>query len=370
MEYISLNNTQTLDEYCEEISNESWLALDTEFIRESTYYPHLCLIQICTQNSIACIDALTVNNFNSLKKLLDNPNVIKIFHSASQDLEIFFNLFNELPQSIFDTQIAASVLGYGEQVSYAALVNDITGIELDKSLSRTAWDKRPLARKEIEYALNDVKYLAEIYHYLIKKLEQLDRSHWVNDELIELSNNNRYCIEFDSLWKSVKGAGKLNSQQLCVLKLLAGWREQQAMHENRPRKWILNDKALREIAIAQPVNKNELEQIEALTIQSYEPYVEVILKMVQEAKLVDENEWPEQKHVQPLSKEERKLVKAALSVVRERADEINVAPSFLATRSIVEKLVRGHTNTNLLNSWRKEQIGEELLQLVNEARLT
>ena len=156
MEIELITTVEHLQAFCTDLAKQNWLVLDTEFIRETTYYPNLCLIQIANDERAACIDTLAIDDLSALQKLIYSDSVIKVFHAASQDLEIFFNLYESIPTPIFDTQIAASALGYGEQVSYAYLVSEICDVSLDKSLSRTAWDRRPLSKKELQYAVDEM----------------------------------------------------------------------------------------------------------------------------------------------------------------------------------------------------------------------
>ena len=340
--------------------------MDTEFVRENTYYPHLCLIQIATDSRITCIDTLSIDDLSTLEGLIYSRSITKVFHSASQDLEIFFNLYGKIPAPVFDTQIAASALGYGEQVSYAYLANKICGITLDKSLSRTAWHRRPLSDEELRYAANDVKYLAEIYRHLGQKLESYQRSHWVEDECRRLSVAERYKIDPDDTWKAVTGIGKLLPHQLIVLQQLSTWRERQAIRENKPRQWIVRDKSLRALAIEQPKNTTALSTIEALTRRQHTLYSDALLNGINEARRIPERQWPTAIRTVPLNREQRILMKHALQLVRERARELDLAPSFLATRGMIEKIIRGQCPSDVLQSWRWELIGNALTQLLRE----
>ncbi|MFK7816533.1 MAG: ribonuclease D [Gammaproteobacteria bacterium] len=368
MEFRILTTTHELEAFCKTSYDVDWLALDTEFIRERTYYPNLCLIQIASDRDIVCVDTIAIKDLSALRKLLFQPSITKIFHSASQDLEIFVNLFDEVPTPMFDTQIAASLLGFGDQVSYAFLVNEICGIELDKSLSRTNWERRPLTAEEIRYAVDDVKYLAKVYIYLKNKLTEEQRSHWSEFECKNLSALEKYKVDANTIWQSVKGAGKLESAQLIVLKQLAQWREFQAIAENKPRRWVLSDKALRSLAIVQPLNTESLEHVEDIK-QEHVGYVDALFEEITIAKSIPETEWPEASLNQPLSSEQRKLIKQAQSFIRERAEELNVSPSLLATRSVVEKLVRGRRELDILSSWKKELVGDELVALIESSEL-
>ncbi len=368
MEFRILTTKQELETFCKASYDVDWLALDTEFIRERTYYPNLCLVQIASDRDIVCVDTIAIKDLSALRKLLYQPSITKIFHSASQDLEIFVNLFDQVPTPMFDTQIAASLLGFGDQVSYAHLVNEICGIELDKSLSRTNWERRPLTVDEIRYAVDDVKYLAKVYIHLKNKLTEEQRSHWSEFECNNLSALEKYKVDASKVWQSVKGAGKLESGQLVVLKQLAQWREHQAIVENKPRRWVLSDKALRSLAVEQPQNMDSLQHIEDIK-QEHVGYVDALFEEIAFAKNIPESEWPEANQNQPLSSEQRKLVKQAQSFIRERAEELNVSPSLLATRNVVEKLVRGKRELDILSSWKKELVGDELVELIESSEL-
>jgi ribonuclease D len=369
MEFRILTTTQELESFCKASNDVDWLALDTEFIRESTYYPNLCLVQIASDQDIVCIDTIAIKDLTALGKLLYQPSITKIFHSASQDLEIFVNLFGKVPTPMFDTQIAASLLGFGDQVSYAHLVNEICGIELDKSLSRTNWERRPLTVEEIRYAVDDVKYLAKVYIYLKNKLSEQQRSHWSESECNNLSALEKYKVDASKIWQSVKGAGKLAPPQLVILKQLAQWREHQAIAENKPRRWVLSDKALRSLAIEQPLNTESLQHVEDIK-QEHVGYVDALFEEIAIAKNLPETEWPEANQNKPLSSEQRKLIKQAQSFIRERAEELGVSPSLLATRSVVEKLVRGGRELDILSNWKKELIGDKLVELIEASDLT
>jgi ribonuclease D len=368
MEYKILTTTQELIAFCKASHDVDWLALDTEFIRESTYYPNLCLVQIASERDIVCIDTIAINDLSSLKELLYQPSITKIFHSVSQDLEIFVNLYDAVPTPIFDTQIAASILGYGEQVSYAHLVNEICGVELDKSLSRTNWERRPLSENEIRYAVDDVKYLAKVYLYLKDKLSADERSHWAESECTNLSAVEKYKTDASKVWKTVKGGGKLNSNQLNALKQLAQWREHQAIAENKPRRWILSDKALRNLAIEQPTDLDALQHLEDIN-RNHAAYADALIEEIQQAQKIPTSDWPEASLFGPLSNEQRKLVKQGQAFIRERAEQLNISPSMLATRSVVENLIRGKRDLDILTSWKKELAGDDLVKLI-ETSLT
>ena len=366
MEFEIIQNFEELQAYCLDMAKQEWLVLDTEFIREKTYFPNLCLIQIANQERAVCIDALAIKDLSPVKQLVNSKSITKVFHAASQDLEIFYNLYGEIPTPLFDTQIAASALGYGDQVSYAHLVNEICGISLDKSLSRTAWDRRPLFKKEIQYALDDVKFLSQIYLHLINELEENQRQHWVTDEFQRLASIDKYKVSPSDLWKSVKGAGKLPPSQLIVLKYLAEWRDAQAIKENKPRQWILRDKSLHTLTIEQPTSVEELSEVKKIPHKDSSNYADAIIECIKKAHLTPEKQWPNAQQLAPLNREQRKVVKLALQLIRDRAEELKIAPNLLATRSVVEKLIRGQRDLDLLHNWKQKLIGDDLIELLEK----
>ena len=366
MKFEIIQDIEQLRTFCLDVATRDWLVVDTEFIRENTYFPNLCLIQIAYQDRAVCIDALAIDDLSVLYELVTSKSTLKVFHAASQDLEIFFNLFSEIPVPIFDTQIAASALGYGEQVSYAQLVKEVCGITLDKSLSRTAWDKRPLSSNEIQYALDDVKYLAEIYQHLEKGLLEKNRRHWVESEFQRLTDINNYKVSSNEVWKYVKGAGKLQPSQLNVLKFLAEWRDTQARIEDKPRQWILRDKTLRVLSQEQPTTTAQLSEIKEISSQQCNKYTDDIIECIKKAHQIPEKEWPKTTQLKPLTREQRKLVKNALQFIRKRAEELEISPNLLATRSSIEKLIRGQRELQILQDWRQDLVGNDLVKLLEE----
>jgi ribonuclease D len=206
-----------LDDLCEQLAGSPWLAVDTEFHREKTYYPELCLVQVANDDIIACVDPLAVDDLSPLMDLFYSPNTTLVFHAARQDLELFFLLRNALPPNIFDTQLAATVLGYGDQIGYGNLVKQCLNVDLDKAHARTDWRQRPLSPAQIEYAADDVRYLRELYHQLHDKLITTKRLAWLDDDFATLSSVNTYQEDPNSSWLRIKGAGKLKGQQLAVL---------------------------------------------------------------------------------------------------------------------------------------------------------
>ena len=234
MNALYVDTPQALTQLCKQLQHSPWFALDTEFIREKTFYPRLCLLQVANTQHLACIDVLALNDLSPLLDILYDPASTKVLHSAHQDLEIFYHLRGALPTPIFDTQLAATLLGLGEQIGYAALVKTLLKIDLDKSQTRTDWSCRPLDPAQLSYAADDVRYLGQIYQQQRQELEQRQRLDWLTEDFTALCDPARYRVDVDQAWQRIKGQQRLRGVQLAVLRTLAAWREQRASSLDRP----------------------------------------------------------------------------------------------------------------------------------------
>ncbi|MDZ4154007.1 ribonuclease D, partial [Methylicorpusculum sp.] len=259
-----INTPEQLEQLCTQINKETWLALDTEFLREKTYYPKFCLLQIATPDWVACVDPIALPNLDMLFAALYNPAIVKVFHSCRQDLEIFYQLTGKLPTPVFDTQIAAPLLGFQENPGYAMLVSSLLNINLDKAHTRADWSKRPLSEGEIAYAADDVIYLCKIYQLMQKKLAELGRSEWLKQDFAELENPELYQVRPEQAWLKIKGKNKLTGKQLSIIQTLSEWREKAAQIENHPKSWLLRDEMLFDIAKLQPETVADLGNIRGL----------------------------------------------------------------------------------------------------------
>ena len=222
--YQYIDQPDTLDQFCKSIAGASWIALDTEFIREKSYYPQLCLVQVGVPGQAACIDPLRIDNLAPLYDLLYDRSIVKVLHACSQDLEIFVHLKGKVPGPIFDTQLAAPLLGLPEQVGYANFVKDRLGMSLDKTQTRTDWSHRPLSEKQLKYAGDDVRYLADIYPAFSSQLEDLGRLDWLQAEFSPYEQLERYRLDPAQAWKRIRGVEKLRPAALSIVQLLASWR--------------------------------------------------------------------------------------------------------------------------------------------------
>jgi len=368
MEELYVDSQDKLSNLCSLIEASDVIAIDTEFLREKTYYAQLCLIQIATDDLIACVDPLNISNLDPFLDLLYQPHRVKVLHSARQDLEIFFDLRGELPEPIFDTQIAATLLGYGDQLGYANLVKAMLSKPVDKEHARTDWSKRPLDDAQIHYAMNDVRYLIPIYRQQLKRLTEMGREQWLHTDFDSLTDKSLYAPEPQQLWKRVKGTRILKRGHLVVLQQLAMWREQRAKESNRPRKWVLPDDVLVDIARRCPGSMEALEKI-----RGWSNYIKKsaneILKLIEKAKSLPESQWPVTERAMPLTVEQEALVDLLMSVIRMRALENYVTPAVLITRKDLENLVLGERDLAVLSGWRQEFIGRELLECINGKKL-
>lgn len=360
MDPLWIDRPEALAAACARWQTRPWIALDTEFLRADTYRARLCLVQVGDGETVACIDPLALADLGPLWRLIHDPGVCKVVHSGHQDLELVVEQTGQAPANVYDTQIAATLLGLGDQLGYAGLVALRLGIELDKSLARTDWARRPLSRAEIAYAAADVEHLAALYPALHAEVVQAGRAAWLAEENAALSETARYLPKPEQAWRRLKGLGRLDPAAQQRAAALAVWRERQAIAKNRPRKWILDDAPLYTLAERNPDSLAALEALKALPPKRLARYGEALLAVLAEA-----NARP----AQPLAQEELEgAVKARFkrlqSVVRETAERLNLPASFLANRSELEALARRETvgEGPVLEGWRGTLLGPALRQ--------
>ena len=358
-EPLFVDTESGLAELCEKLRGQPVLALDTEFLREKTYYAQLCLLQVAAEGVIACIDPLAVD-LDPLLDIIYDPNVVKVMHSARQDMEIFFDLRGDVPRPLFDSQIAATLMGFGEQVGYANLVQQMLEVTLDKIATRTDWSQRPLDAEQISYAADDVRYLFTLYHQQVELLSSKGRLSWLQDDFDAMSDRTTYAPHPENLWKRVKGAQKLSSPQLAVLRGLAIWREERAQASNRPRRWILKDEVMVDLARRSPMQMEDLAKIRGIEERLLSKHGEALLKVIADAKATDPDTWPTRSKSQRLTAEQDAVVDLLMAVVRLRGNEHDVSPSLLASRKQLEALVLGDEESPVLHGWRAGLAGRDL----------
>jgi ribonuclease D len=363
--FLMIENKEDLGELCEQLQGSDWLAVDTEFERTQTYFPELCLIQIANADVAAIIDPIAITNLDPFFEILYDKSITKVFHSVHQDLEIFFNLKGTVPTPIFDTQIAAPLLGFAEQIGYANLVHQLLDVELGKAFTRSDWKQRPLKKGQLEYAINDVTYLGTVYVQFIEKLEKLNRLSWLEKDFSELANPERYQPDPEHIWKKIRESKKLKGKKLAVLQKLAAWREITAREINRPRNWLMRDDAIVDIAQLLPEDLNGLMKIKGLQDRFVKKHGEALLKLVHNAmKLTPEPiVMPNQR--QKLTGEQEAMVDALSVVVRLQAQIHEMNPTALASKKELQAFVQNQEESILQSGWRKPLIGDALAEFMS-----
>lgn len=361
---LFIDDASALADHCQRLGSADWLAVDTEFVRDSTYYPQFCLLQLADQHSTACIDVLAIDDLSPLLELLFNPRCLKVFHAATQDLEIFYHLCKRLPTPVFDTQLAAPLLGYPEQTGYAALVNEYLGKQLGKGHQRTDWAKRPLSSAQLSYAADDVRYLAQLYPRMRDELIRLGRLDWLDEDFKQLVQLERYEQPIDDAWRRLKATKKLKGPRLRAAQRLAAWRERTAREENRPRSWILRDDALLDIAALLPADRNALSHLRSLKGRSGERYYDALLHEVELARSEPPLLTAEDRPLQAAPVETAQ-VDLLMALVQLRAQEHQVCASVLASRKALEQALRGDGDSPVFHGWRGQLIGDDIQRLIN-----
>lgn len=361
---IDVIATQTaLDASCGKAAQKPWVGLDTEFERIRTYYPRLCLIQMSTPETTVCVDPLADLDFSSLHALLANPGVVKIFHAARQDLEVLHTALGISATPVFDTQIAAQLCGYREQVAYAELTKHVCDVDLPKQHTRTTWCRRPLSGDEVKYALDDARYLGEIYLDLNRRLETLGRGSWVREDCERLNGLANLTSGPNRAMKKIQsGARGLGRVGQSVAFQLALWREETAQSRDRPREWILNSKTLLAIASTLPVNAADLKKIPALAASDDRRWSSGILAAVQAGAKHAVKYQTLPASVRP-STEQKMTERLLWERLKDLCETNDIPMSVVATREDIRKLARGEQDIRLLRGWRQQFAGRELLDL-------
>jgi ribonuclease D len=364
MEKIYVSTPEQLERLCQRLRGRTWLALDTEFMRETTYYPKLCLLQLCDGEIAACVDPIALEALDPLLELLYDPSLTKVFHAARQDLEIFHHRWGRLPTSVFDTQPAAALLGLGDQLGYGNLVEQMLGIKLAKGHSRTDWAQRPLDAQQIDYAYDDVIYLAQLYPKMRQQLAEKGRLDWLQEDFERLTRPETYINPPEQAWARVKGLQLLRGAQYAVLQKLAAWRETQAEASDRPRRHLVQDEVLIDIARRMPRHLEELGKIRGLRERELQRWGATWLGLIEQARQMAKADWPSPEIKQRLSPQEDAkldLLNAALKLI---AEEEGLSPAALANRRDLEALIRGEADAALLGGWQKRVAGDRLQALL------
>jgi len=362
---LYIDTPASLDAFCQQLGTAAWIALDTEFLREKTYYPKLCLLQIATPETVACIDPLALEDLSPLLAIIYDEGITKVMHSGRQDMEIFFHIHGRPPSPVFDTQIAALLLGYADQIGYANLVKEMLGIELDKLHTRADWSVRPLSADQLQYAADDVVYLADIYQKMTAQLAAMGRLAWLAEDFERLASPDLYGNPPELAWLKVKGGNRLKGASLSALQALAKWREATAQRKDRPKGWILRDDALVDIARHRPLSIEALGKIRGLSEGLARNSGKVLVELVREAADRPPVPFPDTgKRIKP-TPDQNVLVDVMMALVRMSGEQNDLNPAVLASRKQLEQLVHGETDISLMQGWRKKFVGEQLARFLH-----
>jgi ribonuclease D len=346
------------------------VALDTEFLRERTYRARLCLVQIATRDGIWLIDAVRQDDLSAVTDLIADPDVEVVVHAGKQDLQIFHDAYGVLPQNVFDVQIAAGFTGLGASLPYGRLIEEVLQVRLEKGESYTDWCRRPLTPSQRTYAADDVRYLLQAAATLKARLEKLERTGWVREEMASLQTDSSFAADSGDAWRRVGGRGSLSGRQTAVLREVARWREEAAAKRDLPRGWIVKDVSLVEIARKSPDSMAQLKAVRGLGAREVEKSGTAILAAVQRGK---QGEPIATRKPPPRSVQQRVRALSGLAdaLIKARADQAGVATEFVATRdelegALVDALAglsqgSGHP---LLSGWRRELAGRSILALI------
>lgn len=360
-----IDTDQQFVAFLERCKKSPYIAIDTEFLREKTYYPKLCLLQMGIENEIAIVDPFKIRNLVALADVLVDPSIVKIFHACSQDVEILYHETGVVPSPIFDTQIAAAVLGKTQQASYSSLVSQYCDVNLPKKDSFTDWSQRPLSDSQIHYAADDVKYLPQIYYEMLAQLKKKNRLSWLEETFADLSKKEKYEIDPRVRYKKLKRVNQLNARQQAAAREFAAWRELQAQRLNIPRKWVVSDEQIVEACRREARTLDELYMVRGMKESLKTSDARKVLAALIVGLDCPQSELPD---VRPKSKNENNvdvILDVMNALVRMRAREHEIAPQTLAPQAELLKLARGHyDDSELMQGWRYTLVGKDLRTLL------
>lgn len=361
---VVIRDKHTLVDFCDRMRQQAWLAVDTEFLRERTYYPKLCLVQIADSSRIGLIDPLAIDDLGPLAELLQDPAVLKIFHSAEQDLEVLHHTFGAIPAPIFDTQIAAALVGLDDQMGYARLIDALLDVQLAKAHTRTDWSKRPLPDGALDYAADDVRYLAVAYIALTERLQAAGRRDWLTEDFSAMTARGRFDVDTGAAWRRLKAWHRLAPAQQQVMAALADWREREAIAADRPRRWILADDALMSLAREQPTNRAALDNIRELPGKTSARHADALLKAIADGRA--QPAQPLAANGGPPDGPTKRLIKLGMDQLIDQAEAAGIAASAIASRHEIAALVNGERDGRVLRGWRREIAGASVLARIEE----
>ncbi|MED6311483.1 MAG: ribonuclease D [Pseudomonadota bacterium] len=365
MTITPIADTNSLAAFCEKQKTAAFVTVDTEFVREKTYYPILCLVQLAGPDDAVVIDAMASDiDLSPLDELFKNTNVVKVLHASRQDNEIFFNLFGSVPKPIFDTQIAAMVCGFGDQVAYGTLIAKLVGVQLEKTSRFADWSRRPLTQKQLAYALSDVTHLRVAYEKLAAELETSGRTHWLDSEMDVLTDPDTYRMDPREAWRRIKSR-TTNPKFLSVLREVAAWREAEAQRRDIPRNRLLRDDSLLDIAAHTPKTSQALSRTRGMPRGFAEGRMaDGLLDAIETGVATKPEDQPRVPKRDRLPNGLGPLTDLLKTLLKLRCEEEKVAPKLIASADDLERIAASdNADVPALSGWRREVFGEQALAL-------
>ncbi|WP_022727413.1 ribonuclease D [Fodinicurvata sediminis] len=362
-----ITDTSSLEAFCNTQESSDYITIDTEFMRDTSYWPKLCLIQVGGADEAVIIDPLSEGlDLEPLYALLRNPNVTKVFHAARQDLEIFYQRMGSVPAPVFDTQVAAMVCGFGDQVSYEKLVAALTSESIDKGARFTDWSRRPLGQKQLSYALADVTHLRDVYQKLRRRLEKNGRESWLGDEMAVLADPETYQNDPDKAWQRLKSRSR-DRRYLAVMRALATWREKEAQSRDVPRSRILKDEQIYDLASNRPTAIDGLARARGISADMAKGRIgREILKIIEETTSLPKNQLPTAADQDDSNRDEASpaLIELMKVLLKAKCEEHEIAQKLLANVSDLEQIaLDDNADVPALKGWRREIFGHYALEL-------
>ena len=363
-DFLYIDTPPALESLCAHLKGKPWLAVDTEFMREKTYYPELCLVQVADNETVACVDPLALPSLVPLLEVLLDERTVKVLHAARQDLEIFFHLTGKVPSPVFDTQVAARFLGLADQAGYGAVVQALLGISLDKSHARTDWARRPLTERQVTYALSDVTHLRPTYEKLMRRIAKTGRASWVDEEMAVLTNPATYRQDPREAWRRLKVRSE-KPRLLAVLREVAAWREEEAQRRNLPRSRIIKDETVVEIAAHAPTTIEDLGHSRGVSRGQLEGRQgAAILAAVRAGLAVPEAECPKPDPRPDLPGGLAPIVELLRVLLKTKCEAHEVAQKLVASAADLDLIAASDdAAVPAMTGWRRELFGDDALAL-------
>lgn len=368
MESRVITASEDLATFCDSLKGERFITLDTEFIRERTYFPQLCLLQIGSSKEAVAVDPLAEGmDLTPLYRVLADSSILKVFHAAGQDVEIFFRLSGIIPTPIYDTQIAGMVCGFGESASYETLVRELVGAKLDKASRFTDWAKRPLSQRQLDYALDDVIHLRKIFEIMEARIEKDNRQSWIQEEMDDSFSLSRYQIDTQNSWKRLKVKSR-DPFYLHMLRAVASWREEMAIKRDVPRQRIIRDEVVLQIAAQTPESIEDLQQVRGLGNNLSRDWQTSLIETLATARTAPKSDFPTPPpRPVNLNAGQEACLDMLRMLLKQACEESHVVPRLVADRDELEALVKGDLpmhNSHLFHGWRYEVFGKKAESLL------